>query len=1738
MKLNHRNKTSKFSLRYLLLCYILLIVAAIIGIYVFAAAGNICGSGSPCICGAQCNSGGESGNGYNTIDDCADEWTGNEWVQDITITDLDGSIFTGGHTVEIKGYIKCDTYPDGIAFAYTNGSGWKNVYDSGICNSGGYEYFYKNITLEDVAGTHSIRAMIYWSSTIINGITCGSDNSNYGADTDDISFEVVAASGSELIVQSLDNPENGSAKAFTLIDFNFTAAANNQIDNCSLFTDDSGWSAKKTVYNVQNNTITNITMNLSEGSYIWNVYCYDNESNIDGYDINYTANVDLTRPGISITSPKNDSYQNSSTLTVDVNHSDTNPDSLILNINGTNETVQAYSGSTSQIAKSGLSEGAYTYFVYANDSAGNINSSKTKTVNIDLTNPFAFDLSSPPDNEHAVSNADLSPLFEWGSTTENNFANYTLQISTDNTFAAVNHTRYICNNISNSSYQFDGSLTNNNSWYWRIIAYDLAGNYRISTNTFTYITNTSDLIVNLVGPANNFANNSGIITFSYIPQGSDLDSCSLWGNFSGTWKENQTNSTVAASTLDVFDPLDLSDGKYIWNVRCNNTGGSGVFSLNNYTLYIDTIPPIINFSSPTPQNNSNQSSTTAIISITHTESYPHTLILDWNGTNESYSYSGTYTNITKSGLSDGTYTYYVWINDTAGNVNQTGTRIITIDSTPPQITGENITPYSGTNLTTFNITANVSDAFSIISLAQVSYPNGTKQNFSMYNNGNVWYYEFNSPVEGIYNLTIFANDSLGNSNVSNRIQFIIDLSPPGYQDISELEDPLSGNKAQIITINVSDALTNVESVLIFYNGSNHTMALASTGLYNHTWEVNNLGTKYYSFFMNDSVGNWNYTPTFNFTINDTILPNIKNITYTPASLDDIDPNRTINVTANVSDRYGISAAILQYKETNASEWNNGTMRNSSGLFVGNFTPDTENNWIFRIWANDSSGNINVSANTTIEAFYDWTWNRTPAAFIPQGAQPSQVVTLGTLTINNTGDYALRFDLSNPANQPAVGYNETEPFDVAAGSTKSIIVSAVAPGLDGQYEIDITIDAANSSAVPSSSLTETTIVVSSDTSANLFAYIYEYDASVEQGQIGINLTSRIMNVGGAAAYNITSNWTIPSDFITRNSLNMSFSSLAAGESVYHSLIVSVLPDAELTSSARIEVRANSGSGSYSSDIKYISINKPGTSSTPVTPGGGGSGGGESSTGGGGGIGGIVRYAAPDYKLSIVAPDEIEVMRGTKKSFVVEVINDRSGTLLDNIELEIKGFKTGYITIQPDIKRSISYGSIKKFMVVIDIPGYMKESRHELELLVTANGKEMNEAASKTGSYKSIKDSKRINLIIHEVSEEDIICLYEFEESMDDMEEKNFNIIVFKKIINKAKLAKYSKDYKKVKEFCNELKVLQENAYDAYNGILFLKDTINKSREEGYDTGIAERILELAIGAFERGNFNRAVERLKEAELSISVQKSIEQFARVRNFLKEHWLLSIAALILLSGSGIIAHKSTESSRISTKIRDLKAGEEAIMNSIRQTQTNYFIDRIIGTGLYKSYMDKYRKRIAEIHYKLIELRMKQSALLKKEKNDALRSEAKELMNIMEDLQIKYYEKRLIDKEAYRKMFYEFKKRHVEVKQKLEKIGLDIEEKENVPMKIITDPMLFFYMHNEKFIKSLDELYNALKDIDNDTFTWHVNEEKNDFSKWIEHVFENKGLAEDIANEKTKEGIINVLDIYLSKFQNERTK
>ncbi|MCK5063426.1 MAG: hypothetical protein KAR23_05860, partial [Candidatus Aenigmarchaeota archaeon] len=161
-------------------------------------------------------------------------------------------------------------------------------------------------------------------------------------------------------------------------------------------------------------------------------------------------------------------------------------------------------------------------------------------------------------------------------------------------------------------------------------------------------------------------------------------------NYTAKYYTDYNNYTVNATKtlyIEETEQVNLTTNKQIY-----------------FTLQVaDATPPTIEFVPPTPDDGNTTNNNYAYINWTITEDNPDTTILNWNGTNTTL----TNSSVNQTNLADGTYTYYVWANDTASNSNQTETRDVTIDTTSPVLSIESPENKSyDTQTIWFNVTLN------------------------------------------------------------------------------------------------------------------------------------------------------------------------------------------------------------------------------------------------------------------------------------------------------------------------------------------------------------------------------------------------------------------------------------------------------------------------------------------------------------------------------------------------------------------------------------------------------------------------------------------------------------------------------------------------------------------------------------------------------------------------------------------------------------------------------------------------------------------------------------------------------------------------------------------------------------------------------------------------------------------------------------------------------------------------
>ena len=344
------------------------------------------------------------------------------------------------------------------------------------------------------------------------------------------------------------------------------------------------------------------------------------------------------------------------------------------------------------------------------------------------------------------------------------------------------------------------------------------------------------------------------------------------------------------------------------------------------TIVTDTTPPTLTFVSPTPENNSFLNQSWIYINVSANENLD-TCILDMNNVNYTMTVVGTYCYINKTGLSDGSYYFRVYGNDTAGNMNVTEDREVTIDTTSPIVT---IYSPQNTTYTTTSIDLNYTAKDTNLDSCWYSLNGGSNVILVSCSNTTI------TAIEGLNNVIVYANDTAGNIG-SAQVYFTVDTAPPQLNFVTPTLDNQSYTNNNWIYINVSSN-EQLDTCLLDMNGVNYTMTVVGTYCYINKTGLSD-GTYYFRVYGNDTAGNMNVTEDRQITV-DTISPTVtiyspQNITYTTTTINlDVSADESVDTWW-----YSLNGG------SNVIFTPNTTITASQGL----------NNII--VYANDSAGNI-------------------------------------------------------------------------------------------------------------------------------------------------------------------------------------------------------------------------------------------------------------------------------------------------------------------------------------------------------------------------------------------------------------------------------------------------------------------------------------------------------------------------------------------------------------------------------------------------------------------------------------------------------------------------------------------------------------------------------------------------------------------------------------------------------------
>ena len=692
------------------------------------------------------------------------------------------------------------------------------------------------------------------------------------------------------------------------------------------------------------------------------------------------ADPDTTPPNLTIISPLNQTYNIAAVL---VNLTASSDATSIFFFNGT-ENVTTTNGGDGLFVT--FNEGSNTLIAYANDSAGNLNTSSV-VFSVDTIEPV-INIVYPQNITYNINVSELNYTVSetglcWYSIDDGGTNSSTVVSGvnfTDVTSVEQNNTWTIYCNDSVGNKDHDEILFTkdtadptvtinsplNNSYRNRTVNVDIQAINVAETsidsifffNGTENVTWTTPVLVNfsegsntLIAYANDTAGNEGNKTVIFnvdttVPNVTIINPANITYNNANVLV-NLSNSSDAATTFffNGTENVTYTAGSAGVNVVFNEGPNTliayandslGNLNTTNVNFAIDTVAPNLTINEPLNITYDNK---TISVDLTNSSDAANTWF--FNGTE-----NVTWTAPVLVNFSEGSNTLIAYANDSVGNLN-TSIRIFFVDTGAPVITIEspaNIT-YDD-EIILVNLTA--IDA----TLDAIWFFNGT-ENVTTTNGGDGVFVTFN---EGSNTLIAYANDSANNLGTET-VLFNVDLTPPNVSIISPAN----------ITYNIATILVNLTNSsdaanTLFFNGTENVTYTTPVNV------VFNEGSNTLIAYVNDSVGNENSTSVI-FNV-DSGPPEISIIS--PLNITYNDETILVNITANGS---SIDTVFFFNGTENVTTTNGG-----DGVFVD----FNEGSNTLIAYVNDSVGNENsttvifsvdtVAPNLTIVSPANITYN--------------------------------------------------------------------------------------------------------------------------------------------------------------------------------------------------------------------------------------------------------------------------------------------------------------------------------------------------------------------------------------------------------------------------------------------------------------------------------------------------------------------------------------------------------------------------------------------------------------------------------------------------------------------------------------------------------------------------------------------------------------------------------------------
>jgi hypothetical protein len=1339
---------------------------------------------------------------------------------------------------------------------------------------------------------------------------------------------------------------------------------------------------------------------------------------VDALFFNVTYSQETDPPIINLLSPSPDNASYTSTATPTINFSivdlGSNIDTCTLELDHSNNTMtQNATGKNvyCNYTTSPLSEGSHNYTIFANDTLGNLGSNGTFFFTVDTVFPL---ISNGTGSEIDGDNVSRSNIYVNVSITETNFANVTFILKND--ISTVNESVF-----TTATYTINWTNLADNNYTYNVSVRDLANNLNTTVERKITLDTTAPNVSTPVNPISG-RNYSGIFVFNVSITDVTLSVDTVIFNLTNSaGSENATFNASQQGTSGYWNASintsSFIDGTYnisiIANDSINNLNNSGLV----HAIIFDNTPP--GFTLNSPVNDTISQNTTWIINTSVTDNLLTSTVKIY-GSNDSGFYNNDSLLYKGENVENGTEIIYNWTSPVL-NVTTDMQLLMHFD-------------LEGSENATF-----VYD--------EVGKNNGTKltSGAPIWNESGKFGYALG--FDGVDDSVSISDSNSLDLNGSFSISF---WTYP--TDLTKNQTFLSKGSGTSGTNYYIDYKTTTKIEFGFYNGAFRSVAVDASNITANQWnlitatlnDTSNVSTVYINGVNKGSLQ-------FDFDV--------------PANTFDLKLGSFPGFDQNFT---GLIDELAIYNKTlTPSE-------------VGNISQLGVGDWYWMVDVNDTASNLNVSETRVFTI--GTIWDVTPTALDDVGSLLNVNVSVGTLVINNThGSKNVTINITHDFGG-VVTFNETMPlnlYNTNNGSNyRKIQINVTSPSSEGSTTINFNITANDSDvggdSVPASRIVPVDIIA---TSGNPFL-VSKFETApsvVSQNNTGISLVASVTNKGQGIGKSVQLTFVLPSGWTnTSGTLIKSPGEMSVGEQNNFSLTVNVAGNA--TSGIVILYANLSGQNASEVDLtsNLLTVGSANVTVNEVTSGSGPSATTTTTTttaggGGGGGSGNSVSRGVSGGTFSKV----IEITRGSGESFDIFVENNFPNSTLEDLSLKLSGFPEQYVSISPDVIDKVRYNRSGIFEVRLSAPSYKSFEVHSLRAIITGK-------IVRPEGVGDFKETQNIQLIIQEVGTgESRAILNKARKAIGEMRIRGFNTAFVERLLSEAERKIEGNNNKEAQDLANQIIAVKDLSFRVDDLIGKMKQVLDDPRKiwliqvnyvEDVLTGTGSlltgnvvrgnikdqvggfgsfltgnvifasedinEILNLAIVAFERGDYNTALERAESARVLLI----LEGKGNFALFLYLYWNIILLGVIAFSVMGITGYKSYQKVSVSKRINDINLEESKIGKILVDLQRKYYSGKLSSVD-YNSMVSRHRQKLSKIKKERLTLRNKRIKMLKPRRIlQELIKETEDIENEIKKLQFDYYRDKKIGGDEYRLQFSYLNERLAEIEE--ERVTLNFKE------------------------------------------------------------------------------------------------